>query len=139
MKKHLGFLVILVSVLSSGCSNLALKKEWQERGYTESEINTIEPYRKSYMNMLGSGGAGSTFGSSLENGENQKRVRNIFCSCVKKLDTKCQKKPEGLTGSDLDLWAKANAAEMALRQYSSINKFGSFNTSVGAVDPAECL
>lgn len=137
--KNLAILLAFGSMLFAGCSNLALKKEWTQRGYTESDIQRIEPFQKNYSSLLGNSTSTQAFGSNVENNENQKRVRTIFCACVKKLGTKCQKKPDGLSGDDLELWSKGNGAEMALRQAHAINNFARFDSQGGAVDTAECM
>lgn len=42
------------------------------------------------------------------------KMTGIFCACVKKLGDKCQGNPDGLAGSDKDVWVKGNGAAEAL-------------------------
>ena len=136
MKANFLINVSFALAILSGCAGQALKAEWTQRGYTDAEIAEVGPYQKSYMEILSQGTVNSNQFNTTEKVNAENRVRTIFCACAKKLKEKCQKKPDGLTGEDRTLCAKANGAESALIGMAAAAN--PLQTSAGKIDTAEC-
>lgn len=127
--KHVGWILCLT--IATGCAGAALQKEWEnERGYSKADIDLVVPHYRAYNRALASAQyASNAFNSApLHNAEN--KMKAIYCGCRKQLGDKCQQKPDALDEKQKTLWAKANAAEMALRTVAS--------ASASEIDPAEC-
>lgn len=127
-------MLLILSVTLTGCAGAQLQKEWTEqRGYTDAEMALIRPHAAEYQKTVAWGMSSSTAFNSAPSIEAERRVRTIYCACIKKLGSdRCRKKPEGLSEADKELWAKGNAAEMALVSMS-------YGAPGRQVDPAECI
>ena len=144
MKTHLPLVLLFGSLL--GCAGGQLNKEYREvRGYSESEMAEIQKYKDDYVRLLArsrvsrpSLAYGASGPSTAEKLTAEGRVRQIFCTCWKKLGTKCKQKPTALTGEDRVLWAKSNAAESALIAMAANDMQFDASTSTAKIDEAEC-
>lgn len=112
------------------CAGLAVDGLKSSRGYTDSDITEINKYIDEYKMWISSGNMQSNQFNSTPREKALDRVRSIYCSCVRKFGAeKCAKSGAKLTGEDRQIWAKGNAAEMAIK-----TSYVQGNT----VDSAEC-
>jgi len=74
---------------------------------------------------------------NTQNSQVEQQLRNVFCNCVKKLGDKCREKPDSLNEQEKQLWAKSNAAEMALKAQHGGDLVATMG-NLGAVDPDQC-
>jgi len=134
MKSILKSLVPLALLVSlAGCAGPQLKTEWKEkRGYKDSDIDAIMAQYKDYNSMKLRADQQSNALNSAPSIEANNRLRNVFCSCVKKMGDSCRTK-EG-ANIDRTLWVKANAVDMTMVGMSM-----NFETnSMSKIDPSEC-
>ncbi len=113
-----------------------INQSWKEqRGYSDEDIALAKPYFDEYNKMMSTA---ATFGSTAYNNSavvnTGNKIFKIFCNCFKKLGSKCQQKPVGLTEDEKRLWAKSNGAESILEVYSSPINGG----AVSKADPDMC-
>jgi len=129
------FVMFVLTLLVSGCAS-HVQKIWGARGYSKSEIDEFRPYSSEYIRVLARGSTNSNSFDASHEIQSEKRIRAIYCSCVKKLGPRCQQRPVDLKGDDRVLWAKANGAESSLMAMAQAgNPFIDHGT---IVDPVEC-
>jgi hypothetical protein len=132
MKKLLMIAMMITGVV--GCAGSQLKNEWKgQRGYADSDVDAIMDQYKEYNQMKIKADLASNHFNTAPQDAAQSRLKNIFCSCVKKMGDSCRTK-DGAS-KDHALWIKANAVDMAMKGNSM-----SFETnSMSVIDPAECM
>jgi len=116
--KYLNALLLTLTV--SACASGSLQREWKARGYSDAEKALIKPHLDGYNRQL-SGARSSFFGMVTQHGNTEEQMRNVFCNCQKKLGPKCREKVETVPEDLKQLWAKSNAAEMALKMQHNLD------------------
>jgi|GEM_PF-3167232 len=131
--------LIVISLILAGCASQQLQKEWQARGYTESDKALIMPHFDQYTRQLAAAktASGNVFMAASQNSGVEQNLQNVFCNCVKKLGDKCRKPSAEVGETDKQLWAKSNGAEMALKAQHNGNLVASVGDA-GTVDPDQC-
>jgi hypothetical protein len=130
---------LLLTLSLVACASQKLQKEWDTRGYTESDKALIMPYFNQYNSQLAAAKTNTTnpFMAASDNGQVEASLRTTFCNCVKKIGDACRKPGATVSKADLQLWAKSNAAEMALKAQHNLNIVAAAG-GLGSVDPDQC-
>ena len=128
-------LIALPLIFSTACATRSLKKEWAEkRGYSKDDMALIQETKADYYLEYQAAKKESSPQNSAPIHRVEDKFVKIFCSCYKKLGDKCRQKPEGLSGSDRALWAKANSIDWVL-----LTEHNPFELKPERkIDPAEC-
>lgn len=129
-------LFLLATLSLAGCASQRLQKDWQARGYTDADKALIMPHFDGYNRQLAASKS-NPFMAASQNAQVEQSLRTTFCNCVKKLGDGCRKPSAALNDSEKALWAKSNAAEMALKAQHNGDLVASMG-DLGTVDPDQC-
>jgi hypothetical protein len=119
MIRFLFLTAIFISL--SGCAGMlksSFAKKYEPLGVSTGDIESVDRQSTVYYGDY-QRTASQKFGVNDQMLQTQvtaqmTKITNIFCTCVKKLGDKCQSAPNGLTGSDKEIWIKGNGAAEAL-------------------------
>ena len=111
---------LVLTFTLSACASGSLQREWKARGYSDAEKALIKPHLDGYNRQL-SGARSSFFGMVTQHSNIEAQLQNIFCNCQKKLGPKCREKVDTVPEELRQLWAKSNAAEMALKMQHNLD------------------
>ena len=102
--------LILLALLTTSCATGM--KEYKAKGYTDEDMALMKPYVREYSSRISSSIA---FGGAFSNIKTEDTLKTVFCNCYKKHGDLCRKPSSELGDKDKTLWAKSNAAELALK------------------------
>jgi len=128
--------VLVLTLLTASCASGSLQREWKARGYSDTEKALIKPHLDNYNSQM-SGARSSFFGMVTQHSNIEEQLRNVFCNCHKKLGSKCREKVETVPEDLKQLWAKSNAAEMALKMQHNLDPVAAM-AGTSSLDPDVC-
>lgn len=125
-------LVLFLTILLCSCASL--KNDLKAKGYSDADIELIKPHFNLYNRQLITF---QPFVGATINAATEQNLKTIFCNCYKKHGELCRKPSAELGDQDKTLWAKSNAAEMALKAQNA-GDITRAMSSVGTLDSDAC-
>ncbi|MBT4791075.1 MAG: hypothetical protein HON90_05850 [Halobacteriovoraceae bacterium] len=104
--------LILITLFISSCASQKAHydKLKMTYGYTDEDIELMQPHRARYTDMMAGTFAQSNEYDNSRFTRSKNRLQKVFCNCSKKLGGKCIRSSKGLKKDQLTIWAKGNAA-----------------------------
>lgn len=132
-------MIIIVPFLIIGCASNG-KERLKKAGYTDHEIQKMDPYLQSYTNLMSkSFGSGVNITGVGMVQKNSDQLQKIYCNCISKLKEKCESRLAGLSLEEEKIWLKAHAAKAVNNSYSTEGSNLLLGQRTSEISEAICL